>query len=272
ASEIVSIYRELASYPTASRGEIFPSQDGKTLQVQSVWSQRNIERKEKTNLNRWHTIAVPTGDVISATPPQEVKNESWNKLSPSGKLRAVVRTLKDKKNEDKQYLEIFDATRRLKTIDVLALEKHGKIIDNDGQFGSFEWSSSEGHILYMAEKKKPNTGGFFDAKAFKDIGAGGDEEVASGKNDDVKRAIWTPDDAGVIVCAWNHEPYRLGLRFCFQRKSYLYFLDIEKNSYEILSEEGRAVRFPRFSPDLSKLVYLDIPVGGAHNQCSRLVR
>lgn len=56
-----------------------------------------------------------------------------------------------------------------------------------GQFGSFEWSSSEGHILYMAEKKKPNTGSFFDPKAFKDVGPGGDEEVASGKSADVKR-------------------------------------------------------------------------------------
>ncbi|BFZ08835.1 hypothetical protein BsWGS_11875 [Bradybaena similaris] len=317
AGEIASLYQEIARYPTPTWGEVLPSQDGRIIQVQSMWSQYSIERKEKTNFNRWHTIAVPAGD-ISTTPPQEVKNESWNKVSPSGKLRAVVRTQKDKKNEDKQYLEIFDETKRLKTIDVLALEKHGKIIDNDGQFGSFEWSSSEGHILYMAEKKKPNTGSFFDPKAFKDVGERGDEEVASSKTADVKRgeefvyaenwgeqltkrecpvvcildidtstvsvlenlpedvspgqAMWTPDDAGVVVCAWNHEPYRLGLKFCFQRKSFLYYLDIQKNSYEILSEEGRAVRTPRFSPDLSKLIYLDIPVGGAHNQCARLVK
>uniref|UniRef100_A0A0B7B020 Prolyl endopeptidase n=1 Tax=Arion vulgaris TaxID=1028688 RepID=A0A0B7B020_9EUPU len=319
ASEIALIYRELVAYPTPTQGEILPSEDGQTLIVQSSWSQRDVDRKDKTTLLRWHTISSQTGQGVSKTGPQEVKNESWNKLSPSGKLRAVVRTQKDKKNEDKQYLEIFDTTRKLKTINVLALEKHGKIIDNDGQFGSFEWSVSEGHILYVAEKKKVNTAGFFDPKFLKEYGGNGDQDEDVGKlNGDVKRgdefvhvenwgeqftervcpvicvldidtstvsilenlpegvspgqALWAPDDAGVVVCAWDHEPYRLGLKFCFQRKSCLYYLDIQKNSFEALSEDGRAVRCPRFSPDLSKLVYLDMPVGGAHNQCARLVQ
>ena len=30
-------------------------------------------------------------------------------------------------------LQIFDTKRKLKTIDVPSLEKHGKIIDNDGE-------------------------------------------------------------------------------------------------------------------------------------------
>ena len=41
-----------------------------------------------------------------------------------------------------------------------------------GQFGSFEWSSSEGHLLYIAERKKPKTGGYFDAKAYAEDGEG----------------------------------------------------------------------------------------------------
>lgn len=73
ASEIVSIYKETARYPTPKWGEVYPSQHGSIVQVQSVWSQWNIERKEKTNFLRWHTIA---GDIIATTPPQEVfKNE-----------------------------------------------------------------------------------------------------------------------------------------------------------------------------------------------------
>ena len=38
-----------------------------------------------------------------------------------------------------------------------------------------------------------------------------------------------------------------------------------------LATEGQAVHSPSFSPDCSKLVYLDNPVGGPHKQCSRLV-
>lgn len=34
----------------------------------------------------------------------------WNKESPSGKYRAVVRKLKDKKGEEKQFLEVSSAT------------------------------------------------------------------------------------------------------------------------------------------------------------------
>lgn len=37
-------------------------------------------------------------------------------------------------NDGVLSLQIFDTTRKLKTIDVLALDKHGKIIDNDGMY------------------------------------------------------------------------------------------------------------------------------------------
>ncbi|XP_005111787.2 acylamino-acid-releasing enzyme [Aplysia californica] len=314
--DIAAIYREVNSYPAVASATT--SRDGNILLVNSTWSQRDLDRKEKGSFNRSHTIDLASGKVLSQDGPQEVKNELWNRISPSGKLRAVVRSGKDKKNEDKQYLEIFDNSRKLKTIDVLALERHGKIIGNDGQFGSFEWSSSEGHILYLAEKKLPKTGGFFDPKAYQDNSDDDDSGTSGGKSETVQRgdefvyretwgeqllervhpvicvldieastvsvlenipenvspgqAMWAPDDAGVVACGWSHEPYRLGLKFCCQRKSFIYYLDIQKGSVEILSEEGRGVRFPRFSPDMSTLVYLDTPVGGPHNQCSRLIK
>ena len=34
-----------------------------------------------------------------------------------------------------------------------------------GQFGFFEWSHAETHLLYIAEKKRPNAKSFFDKKA-----------------------------------------------------------------------------------------------------------
>ncbi|CAL1532079.1 unnamed protein product [Lymnaea stagnalis] len=317
AGEIVSAYRDVTSYPTPTSADINISEGQATVVLQTLWSQHDLDRKEKTTLLRSHTINIATGSTLGKLGPQEVKNELWNKVSPSGKLRAVVRTGKDKQNEDKHYIEIFDSTRKLKTIDILALEKHGKIIDNDGQFGSFEWSSSEGHLLYLAEKKKAKTGSYFDPKAYKDSGSG-DDDLPNEKPDLVRRgdefehietwgeqltervhpvvcvldiesntvsvlenipddesagqAMWGPDDAGIVVCTWKHSPYRLGLKFCCQRKSALYYLDLQKGSLDLLSQDGRAVRFPRFSPDMSKLIYLDVPEGGPHNQCARLVK
>jgi len=308
--DIATIYREVTSYPNPTKASVTQNEDFVVLD--SLWSQRDLDRKEKCLTRRYHTVDLKTGKLVSKTSPQEVDNEVWNKLSPSGKYRAVVRSRKDKKNEDKQYLEIYDNERKLHTINVLALEKHGKIIGNDGQFGSFEWSSSEGHILYMAEKKKPKTAGFFDPKVFSDKseGSGDKTDVALGdefvyhetwgeqlteriqpvicvmdvQSETVSvmehfpadmspgQAMWSPDDAGIVCCGWSHEPFRLGLKFCCQRKSFLYYLDIQKATVETLSEAGRAVRFPRFCPDMSCLVYLDTPVGGPHNQCARLVK
>lgn len=322
--ELASAYREVTGNPVVTAATVTLSQDDQILTLESYWSQRDIERKEKTVSLRSHTIKVDSGEVLSSNGPQEIKNELWNKTSPSGALRAVVRVGKDKKNEEKQYIEIFDKKRKLKTIDIQSLEKHGKIIDNDGQFGSFEWSLSEGHLLYMAEKKVPSSKSFFDPKAFKDDPIGGEDaeddvkdERATGKEDsslgeeflyrdnwgevlvervhpvicilDIEastvsilenlpdsispgQAVWTPDDAGVVVCGWEHEPYRLGLRHCCQRKSALYFIDLQKGSVEVLSEPERAVRYPRFSLDMSRLIYLDTPIGGGHHQCARLVK
>ena len=34
-----------------------------------------------------------------------------------------------------------------------------------GQFGCFEWSYVETHLLYIAEKKRPKAKSFFDKKA-----------------------------------------------------------------------------------------------------------
>ncbi|GFR72888.1 acylamino-acid-releasing enzyme-like [Elysia marginata] len=275
--ELVSAYREVIGHPVAAGATLTLCKDEQLVTLESHWSQRDLERKEKTVSLRAHTINLSSGEILSSSGPQEIKNELWNKVSPSGALRAVVRTGKDKKNEDKQYLEIFDKKRKLKTIDVQSLEKHGKIIDNDGQFGSFEWSSSEGHLLYMAEKKVPKSQSFFDPKAFKDDPIGGEDaeddlkdEKATGKEEALV-AVWTPDDAGVVVCAWEHEPYRLGLRHCCQRRSALYYIDLQK-APTVLSEPDRAVRFPRFSPDMTRLIYLDTPVEGGHHQCARLVK
>ena len=41
-------------------------------------------------------------------------------------------------------------------------------------------------------------------------------------------------------------------------------------SAAVSDKDERAVRSPRFSPDLSKLVFLENPAGGAHGQNSRL--
>ncbi|KAH9490262.1 hypothetical protein Btru_035291 [Bulinus truncatus] len=150
------------------------SERGMAIRTVIVLERRDIERKEKVSLLISHVIDSDTGKVLSHCGPQEIKFETWSKSSPSGKLKAVIKQLKDKKNEDRQYLEIYDNNRKLKSFDLFAMEKHGKIIENDVNL-EVEWSQSESHLLYIAEKKKTKSGSFFSAKGFQDKSS--DEQI-----------------------------------------------------------------------------------------------
>ncbi|CAB4023761.1 acylamino-acid-releasing enzyme-like, partial [Paramuricea clavata] len=67
-------------------------------------------------------------------------------------------------------------------------------------------------------------------------------------------AIWASDGNGVIFCGRDHEPYRLGLKYCHNRKSGIYYLSLDGKSCEMLSDGTESVSFPRLSPDGNKLV------------------
>ncbi|KAG5838525.1 hypothetical protein ANANG_G00224580 [Anguilla anguilla] len=83
------------------------------------------------------------------------------------------------------------------------------------------------------------------------------------------QALWAPGDEGVLFVGWWHEPFRLGLKFCSNRRSALFHVDLEGNC-ECLSSDQSAVSSPRLSPDSSCVVYLQGQVFGPHNQCRSL--
>ncbi|NWU63418.1 APEH enzyme, partial [Pterocles burchelli] len=81
------------------------------------------------------------------------------------------------------------------------------------------------------------------------------------------QALWSPDDRGVVFVGWWHEPFRLGLSACSNRR-----WDPPAPCWELLSAEHRAACSPRLSPDGRHLLYLEGDVGGPHRQCLRLRR
>ncbi|XP_015203744.2 acylamino-acid-releasing enzyme isoform X1 [Lepisosteus oculatus] len=83
------------------------------------------------------------------------------------------------------------------------------------------------------------------------------------------QAFWAPGDGAVVFVGWWHEPFRLGLRFCTNRRSALFSLDLEGNC-ELLSPDTTAVSSPRLSPDGRYIAYLQGQVFGPHAQCLRL--
>ncbi|XP_051526113.1 acylamino-acid-releasing enzyme isoform X2 [Myxocyprinus asiaticus] len=84
------------------------------------------------------------------------------------------------------------------------------------------------------------------------------------------QAFWAPSDTGLVFLGWWHEPFRLGLKYCPNRRSSLFYVDLASGKCEQLSSDSSAVSSPRLSPDLCRIVYLECSIFGPHQQCSRL--
>ncbi|XP_065103865.1 acylamino-acid-releasing enzyme isoform X1 [Paramisgurnus dabryanus] len=238
----------------------------------------------------------------------EIKGELLSKDSPSGEMKAVLRE-SPIKGEDKQFLEIWHKNSKLKCINLMALGKHGKVYEDD-QFGCLVWSHSESHLLYVAEKKRAKTESYFqqgpetdeeeNIKTKEEVLKGQQFEfyedwgealvnksspvlcvldiesnnitVLEGIPDYISpgQAFWAPSDTGLVFVGWWQEPFRLGLKFCPNRKSSLFYVDLASGKCEQLSSDSRAVSSPRLSPDLCRIAYLECDVFGPHQQCTRL--
>ncbi|XP_016115237.1 acylamino-acid-releasing enzyme [Sinocyclocheilus grahami] len=84
------------------------------------------------------------------------------------------------------------------------------------------------------------------------------------------QAFWAPNDTGLVFVGWWHEPFRLGLKYCANRRSSLFYVDLASGKCEQLSSNSSAVCSPRLSPDLCRIVYMECGIFGPHQQCNRL--
>uniref|UniRef100_A0A672IT22 Acylamino-acid-releasing enzyme n=1 Tax=Salarias fasciatus TaxID=181472 RepID=A0A672IT22_SALFA len=317
--EISRLYRELSRFPSLSRADVGPvitsQYGGKYSNIYTEWSQCDLERNEHVKFCRQYIVFHDDKSVVYSGPSgncTEIKGEVLSKDSPSGEMKAVVREC-TVKGEDKQFLEIWSKNIKMKSINLTALKKHGKVYE-DEQFGSLVWSHSETHLLYVAEKKRAKAESFFQSPELASIG---DEEetMRAGKTDTVKgeqfvfhedwgealvgkscpalcildiegdfvsvlegipedispgQAFWAPGDTGVVFIGWWHEPFRLGLKYCPNRRSALFYVDLTGGKCEQLSSGSSSVCSPRLSPDQCRIIYLECSVFGPHMQCSKL--
>ncbi|XP_014907549.1 acylamino-acid-releasing enzyme-like isoform X2 [Poecilia latipinna] len=319
--EIAKLYRELSLFPSLSRADVGPvitsQYGGKYSNIYTEWSQRDLERNENVKFCRQYIVFHDDKSVVySGTSGNctEVKGELLSKDSPSGEMKAVVREC-TVKGEEKQFLEIWSKNIKVKSINLTALKKHGKVYE-DEQFGSLVWSHSETHLLYVAEKKRPETKSFFQTELpelssiedeeetmrvekkdtvkgeqfvyYEDWGEalvgkscpvlcvwdieGDNVSVLEGVPDSISpgQAFWAPGDTGVVFIGWWHEPFRLGLKYCPNRRSSLFYVDLTGGKCEQLSSDTSAVYSPRLSPDQCRIIYLECSVYGPHMQCCKL--
>ncbi|CAN9515559.1 unnamed protein product [Ophioblennius macclurei] len=318
--EISRLYRELSLFPSLSRADVGPvitsQYGGKYSNIYTEWNQCDLERNEHVKFCRQYIVFHDDESVVYSGPSgncTEIKGEVLSKDSPSGEMKAVVREC-SVKGEDKQFLEIWSKNIKMKSINLTALKKHGKVYE-DEQFGSLVWSHSETHLLYVAEKKRPKAESFFQSEPPELSSVGDEEETMKAGKDTVKgeqfvfhedwgealvgkscpvlcildiegdfvsvlegvpedispgQAFWAPGDTGVVFIGWWHEPFRLGLKYCPNRRSALFYVDLTGGKCEQLSSGSTSVCSPRLSPDQCRIVYLECSVFGPHMQCSKL--
>ncbi|KAG7279891.1 hypothetical protein CRUP_016218, partial [Coryphaenoides rupestris] len=243
----------------------------RVITLTSEWSQNNLVGGSRLRyMQQWTLLVDHRNDhntlqtILPPGPCAPLQGELLCGFSPVRGLRAVIRETA----ASRQVLEIWDSHGLRKGLDLTALNKHGRVYD-DAQFGCLSWSECERRLLYVAERTQsssPESPGKSpcgkDRSVYReDWGEGftskslpvlcvveletGDVRVLRGIPPQVSpgQALWAPGSHAVLFVGWSHEPFRLGLKFCSNR---------------------------RLSPDGATLVYLQGRVFGPHNQCVSL--
>ncbi|CAL8251358.1 unnamed protein product [Arctogadus glacialis] len=299
---ITAIYAEFSGLPTPVSAHLTEEQvgDQRVYTVNSEWSQNNLVGGSRLRyMQQWTLLAEQRNDcknlqtVLPPGPCAPLQAELLSSFSPVRGLRAVVRET----TGSHQILEIWDSHGLRKTLDLTALNKHGRVY-NDAQFGCLSWSGCESRLLYVAESNQSSSPDFpgkspcgkslQDRSVYReDWGEGltskslpvlcvveletGNVSVLRGVPSHISpgQALWAPGSHVVVFVGWSHEPFRLGLKFCSNRRSALFLLGLDGHC-ECLSEADVSVSSPRLSPDGTTLVYLQGRVFGPHNQCVSL--
>ncbi|XP_061621881.1 S9 family peptidase isoform X2 [Phyllopteryx taeniolatus] len=295
ARQVTSVYGEVSSLPTPVCADVREQQqqqqaDIRVFTVTAGWSQTDAVRASRLCYSQqWTLISAPRDQrairtVLPPGPCVPLPAELLSGLSPVGGLRAVVLD-----SGGHQLLEIWDRRGLRKCLDLTALNKHGGVYD-DAHFGGLSWSECESKLLYVAEKLKNTNESAWGkdrsvycddwGEALTDRSTpavcvvslhSGSADVLPGVPADVSpgQALWAPGGQSVFFIGWYHEPFRLGLKFCSNRRSALFQLDMDGHC-ERLTGDKLSVSCPRLSPDGSTLVYLQGQVFGPHNQCLSL--
>ncbi|XP_063320642.1 S9 family peptidase isoform X2 [Pelmatolapia mariae] len=296
--QITGVYGEVSGLPAPVSAHVREEQlqEPRIYTVTAEWSQSELVRCSRLRYLREFTLISESNNhkiirtVLPPGPCVSVSGELLSGFSPIRGLRAVIRD-----TSGHQLLEIWNCHGLRKCLNLTALNKHGRVYD-DAQFGCLSWSECENKLLYVAERSKNTSAETQDgghawrkdrslycedwgealtnrsepAICVVDLEIGA-VSVLEGVPHDVSpgQALWAPGSQSVFFIGWYHEPFRLGLKFCSNRRSALFKIDLCGHC-ERLSGENLSVSNPRLSPDGFTLIYLQGAVFGPHNQCLSL--
>ena len=299
---LVDGYISQLGTPSKDKSSLDSAQDSQPAPVFSVnatWRQKNLVTLEE---DKFKTCLQFNLDQTSITPVENsglptLTQALFDYPSPSGKLRAILLPVKEgEKGNKKQIFQIFSQQGCLQTFDLLNYHENVNVGDF---FAGLCWSREEDKIVYTAEKKKAKSRSFF-SESKEEVTPGHEydfvenwgeqmmecsspqifvldrnkEEVSVVENLPEEYSFGQPvfaDKDSVVCVGVKSEPFRLGLRSCYNRPGYLFHLALDGSFCDQLGENGRLSFSHRFSPNRELLVYLDHSSHGSHMSETRVM-
>ncbi|XP_047517576.1 acylamino-acid-releasing enzyme-like isoform X2 [Pieris napi] len=301
---IVQVYKTLSKIPSILGARL----NNSGTKVSSKWSVRNIDKGKNSQFAVNYILDEDLKVVAESDFGINISNELLSAVSPKETYKAIIREEKNGK-DNKCFLEVWSKNCLAHSIDLTALDIHGNVYA-DAEFGSLDWSPDEKSLIYIAEQKPKKSEPYIKRKpADKEANGGGDKRITPGeeyiyKPDwgeqlvGKKRSVvvkcdldtesltlldgipedmcpgqvqFTPDGRAIVGVVWQvFDPSRLGLIFCTNRLSHIFYLSLD-GVYRRLSRPEGAVRSPRLSPE-GDVVWLQRTLGGPHHACHQIVR
>uniref|UniRef100_A0A3B5KUR0 Acylamino-acid-releasing enzyme n=1 Tax=Xiphophorus couchianus TaxID=32473 RepID=A0A3B5KUR0_9TELE len=248
------------------------------------WIQTDLVRNSRLRYSQQWTLIADSNNhknirtVLPPGPCSPLSGELLSELSPTRGLRAVVR-----ETGSQQLLEIWDRHGLRKSLNLSALNIHGRVYDDirlpvlvrkhtliSSLLYGDVFVSTQDRSVYCEDWGEALTSKSVPVLCVVDLHHG-EIDVLQSVPQDVSpgQALWAPCSQAVFFVGWYHEPFRLGLKFCSNRRSALFRLSLDGHC-ECISGDNLSVSCPRLSPDGSTLIYLQGSVFGPHNQCLSL--
>ncbi|XP_014217737.1 acylamino-acid-releasing enzyme-like [Copidosoma floridanum] len=304
--KILELYEHMSQNPSLVSARIISiARNGIT--VQSVWSQRNLQRKMKQKFTQDFSLDAEMQPLLESF-PVDVTTELLTASSENERLKAILReVVADGKK--KHFIEIWDRQHLTKSYDLSVYDFHGEIY-TDNVFSSFQFSPDNKKLMYIAEKKLRKVEPFYKQKpkyryavqeSEEDPPLRGGEyeykpdwgEQLEGKHRSVivllnletdsffplpfvpdeyfpAEVIWTPNGQCIVGVAYKLYKRYLGRYGCSNRESYIFIL--KGTEFRLLTGPGQACKTPQFSPNGKHLIWLERDIGKPHHNVQRLMR
>lgn len=298
---ITAAFKKAAAFPSVSGAVFLESKDSLSKFLVS-YSQRDLQRMLSRKYMR--TFAFIDNQPLSFPMSLDMEGVTNYAFNQSGHKVALARSVPSKeggKDKPDVFIEIWEDGFLSKVFKTAG--KCGPVYDAENVFAGFKWCSDDKRLVFTAEKIDPETAGFFEpAKADAAQGSKHVRRESWGEgfpscyspvvvilNTETEEYVfplskrqeesvswgsplWTPDGTSLIVVGWPYEHRKLGVKFCLNRPSSVFHVQLEPHLVEQISSNAAAARSPLFTPGGSALIWIENEVGGPHAAGSKLVR